>query len=128
MVKFKIHPEPYDKIYLERHNIEEITDDVNSGLDKMNCDVQRVRDLTIDVGAKLTIPKISNGMLYTHDFEIEDVDFGDFIMYPLNNCLGVVLPQELYFEDEDKFIFSSQVIDPCEYMFDLFRKKLNNNN
>jgi hypothetical protein len=124
-VKSKIDLEP--KIYLERRHIEEITDDINSGLSDIGFSKNelRVKDVTIDVEAKLTILKNLDGTpRKTKDLKIEQIPVSTFLMFPFDKCLGVIMPYDLWYEDENKYIFLSQVVDPCEHMLDMFRKNL----
>jgi hypothetical protein len=126
-VKDNLPPNPHKYIYLKPDRIEEVSADINFGLKNMGLeDGSFVTDVNIDLQAELSIPKNKNNIIVEDPYYIEDLRFDEFLMYPFQKCLGVIMPFEIYREDEDRYIFLSQVIDPCENTLGLFRKSLEN--
>ena len=71
-------------------------------------------ELTIDSEGTLFIPKLQTfgKPQTTNDLELEEVDYHDFITYPLTHQVGVIIPYVLVLEDEHEFIYTSHIIDP----------------
>ncbi len=110
------------KACLIRNHTEDVTQDINAGL-IMKGVSQTISGVTIDVGAKLIITKDEEFVEKDDVFEIDHVQIDNFILWPFQNNLGVVLTTDLYTEDKDKYVFTSQIIDPCQSS-EMFLKKL----
>lgn len=109
-------------ILLSRHDVDDISDQVNIGAKAFGVDSMDVTDLTIDTEAQLTITK-SQERLLEEFYKLEDMDAGDFLCMPFERDLGVIMPYKLINETVNEYVFLSQVIDPCGQP-DMFRKHL----
>ena len=73
-------------------------------------------ELTIDSEGTLFIPKLQtfgqSHTITTNDLELQEVDYHDFITYPLTHQVGVIIPYVLVLEDDHEFIYTSHIIDP----------------
>lgn len=109
-VQYNLHPEP--RIILDRANITEI-----SVLE--DC-------MTIDLNSKLYIQKYNGSAqdpLNDGHYHINTEDELNFLQYPIDKMIGVIMPNELLDEDDDNFIFESQVIDPF-FKAEFYRSRL----
>lgn len=111
-----------NNIMLLRYYIENVSDEVNTGLKLLGVDNINT-DISIDLEASLIIPKRKVNKNYNEDITIEDLNFEKFLMYPFDKNIGISLPFTLEENTDDKFIFTAQVIDPCDNI-DIFRKNL----
>lgn len=124
LVHNNIYNNIINNIMLIRYYTEDISCEVNKGLQAIGID-EDISDINIDLNATLIIPKRSidydsiNGV----DINIEMLSFSEFLMYPFDKNIGISLPYELDETVDDKFIFSTQVIDPCNNI-NIFRKNL----
>lgn len=96
-------------------NIFDVTGDVNKGLESMGVSEQ-VININIDTEAKLFIHKKPNTYTGLDRLYVEDCDFGDFLLLPIQQSIGVIMPEFIIDEDETVMQFKCQVIDPCEDM------------
>jgi hypothetical protein len=127
-VKTDLHWKSNDLTYIQDNNNEDISNDINDGLDSLGIDSSiHVNDVRIDLSAKLVLPKKNYCNLLTGfgtAYSINHIDYNEFLMYPFNHNLGIIFPYELYREDKDKYIFLSRLVEPCETSVDMFRKSL----
>jgi hypothetical protein len=113
--------------HLHRGIIHDVSRDVNVGLLEFGI-VENITNLCIDVDARLTImkkpkagafgeqsasDKLADALIST-GMTIDTMDYGDFLMYPLEKMIGVVMPFEVIDEDDYKIEFNSQVIDSSD--------------
>ena len=110
------------QMHLRRKHFEEVHDEINTSLIGMGMKPIHSHDVTIDVEAELYVPKAKE-LDMKNGIEIEHVPFADFIMFPFEKYLGVVMPFHQAYEDDDCVIFMSQVIDPSETI-DMFKRTL----
>lgn len=68
----------------------------------------RISDRTV----RLTIDKSSGD--HCALCEVYSVNFQEFLMYPFDKCLGIVLPFKLLEETRQKYVFLSWIVDPCD--------------
>ena len=80
-------------------------------------------DITIDMTATLIIPKVA---LEDFKLEIIELEFEEFLMYPFTHHIGVTYLDKIIENNQEQFIFSSQVVDPCDDL-DVFRRTLSIN-
>ena len=112
---------PVDSLYLQRKYIYDVTDEVNAGLKLMNITDIRVNKITMDTHAELTLYKATKGLC--NDYDIEKVSTEDFLMYPIEKNIGIVMPYDYIEENSEVMKMTSNVVDPCDD-FDRFKKSL----
>ena len=101
---------------LERYEEIDVTQEVKQGLGDLDVPF-RAQSVTIDTQATLFLPKHEVGA--PHDpsndmgIHLSTVDVSDFMMYPFENQLGIIMPYDLVHERPHEFLFKAQVIDPC---------------
>ncbi len=111
---------------------ENISTDVNMGLKNFGVDTQIGMDLVIDCAAELRIPyKVAGGgrtsvVKDDADMEIVSNDTGEFLLWPIEQYLGVVMPLGGDFEED---IIQANMVFMCHYIqpsmdFEKFRKNL----
>lgn len=112
------------KLHLEISNVEDITHDINFGLQQLGVldKTTKVANVTVSTNAKLTVPK--SELCSPEAFHVASIDKDEFLMYPFEKCLGIVLQNELYAEDEGSYTFLVNVIDPCDSSWEMFVQKL----
>lgn len=112
-------------IRLQRYRIEDVAEEINTGLRELGIDeAHRVKNASIDLGATITIPKRPREQKTpTQEFIVETIPYDDFLLYPFNKHLGIALPYDLLKDDDEGFVFMSQVIDPSE-SYGMFRNSL----
>lgn len=74
------------------------------------------KDITVDYAATLYLPKKAqnkNKKDMEEHYQLRYIRAGDFIMYPLDRSIGVILPLELLEENSMDLVYAAQVIDPC---------------
>lgn len=111
-----IDPNPVIMLY-PRGNYENIAIDVNrtlleSGLATCN------KNIIINTDVRLIIPKISNGSVLDEIndgmFHISPVNMMDFLLYPFDKNIGVVLANEVIFENKNEMVLESFIVESCE--------------
>lgn len=106
-------------LYLERKNIYDVTKDVNVGLRSIGLDVN-VKKMTIDTHAELTVVnQETEGIIY----DLDEIEAEDFLLYPINRNIGIVMPYELTKDNGYIFSYWTNIVDPCEDP-ESFRKNL----
>lgn len=120
----KTLPPASPKLRLEVSKVEDITHDINFGLRQLGVldDTTKVAGVTVATNAKLTITKCPD--CRPEDFSVSAIDRDEFLMYPFEKCLGVVLQNDLYAEDTASYTFLANVIDPCDASWEMFLQKL----
>ena len=95
---------------IKRRRYDNIAKDVNVGL--RNFDILRdYQEITIDIEAEL---------IFTRDDTAPWFPKGNYMLseelysLPFKNYMGVIMPMELKYEDRDKLVYTSNVIDPVE--------------
>lgn len=63
-----------------------------------------------------------DSILYS-PYHLDIVKYEDFMCYPIDKMLGIVLPEEIIEEDEYLMLLRCQVIDPL-FVPDYYKKKL----
>lgn len=110
-------------IHVMRRYYDNVTNTINEGLKYLDVDRQ-IADVTLDMDAHVTIIKKDDGGGDIADrYDVQDVSFDDFLLYPFNKCLGVALVTKIIDDDDKKVVYTAQVIDPCDDI-DLFRNRL----
>lgn len=110
-------------ITVMRRYYDDVTKTINEGLKYLDIDKQ-IADVTLDMDAHVTLLKKDDGCEdISEKYDIEDVAFDDFLLYPFNKCLGVALVTRIIDDDNKKVVFTAQVIDPCDDV-DLFRNRI----
>jgi len=120
----KTLPPTSPKLRLEISVVEDITHDINFGLQQLGAldATTKVAGVTVSTNAKLTITKSQN--CSPDDFNVSAISRDEFLLYPFEKCLGVVLQNDLYAEDAGSYIFLANVIDPCDSSWEMFVQKL----
>lgn len=114
---------------LHSGQIFDVTDNVNNGLNRMGI-TQKVNNINIDTDATLTIQKKPSNYNDLDILYVDDCDFGDFLLLPIHNSIGVIMPEFIIDEDDSVMQFKCQVIDPSEDMKMIrnnFQKLFNSN-
>ena len=107
-VRRNLHPD--NDIVLERKNHFDVAKDVKVAMLGMNLPIIDVADnIIIDVEANLHIPKVNYDTY--DDIVTESIAATDFFMMPFTDGISIVLPFQIQYEDENKFVLSSYVID-----------------
>jgi hypothetical protein len=106
-------------IHLARKNIYDVTNDVNKGLRSLGMDVN-VKKMTIDTHAELTVVNQETQTIF---YNVEEIDVEDFLLYPIQKNIGIVMPYELTKDNGYIISYWSNIVDPCEDT-DSFRKNL----
>ena len=115
------------RLYLQRSSkTEDISSEVIPQLKAMGVDINAdlYREIIVDTDAQLTIMKrdiVDEPMSNSVIMEVAD---NDFYMYPFNTNVGVIIQRELISEDDDKYIFSSHIVDPCDLAYAAFLRGL----
>lgn len=94
---------------------ENVSTEVNMGLENFGVDNKVVGDLVIDVDARMRVPFLS-GKNANLELDLLVKDTTDFLMWPLDCYLGVAMPLgDKYEEDfqKDQWVFPCQYIQPC---------------
>jgi hypothetical protein len=112
------------QLSLTRKASENIALDVKRSLMQLNVPIRNVADnITVDVSAELVIHKElpreyelndTIDILIFNDFHVDDVLAMDFMMYPFDRNIGIVIPYSLDFENDDKYVFTCNVIEPSD--------------
>ena len=118
------------RLYLQRSpKTEDISAEVFPQLKAMGIELNDnlYHEIIVDTDAQLTIMKNNDedndNMSLLHSV-IMSVPDNDFYMYPFNTNVGVIIQRELVSEDEDKYVFSSHIVDPCDLAYAAFLKGL----
>lgn len=119
----KLQPQVIENIFLLRSMRANISEEVNDELDRYGLSDFKVRELTIDVEAKLVIPKLRNVRNKNKPYDLCSMDKSQFLMMPFENYIGVVLAGDVENETSSIISIDCQVIDPCEN-FHLFKSAL----
>jgi hypothetical protein len=113
-VHYNLHPDPESRMRIERREHVDVTRDVKNGLRELDV-LFSAESVTIDTRALLYMPKATNGSILVENdagIHLSTMDYSDFIMYPFENNIGVIMPYDLLYETPFEFTFTSQVIDP----------------
>lgn len=123
LVNENICKDSINKIMLLRHHIENVSREVSNGLKAIGS-YESYDNITVDLTASLIIPKSPDSEIQNvnNNFIVSKLAFEEFLMYPFNKNIGISLSYELE-KENNHFIFTSQVIDPCDDI-KLFREKL----
>ncbi len=116
-VHYNLRPDPVPDMRIERAERIDVTQQVKEGLDAMGVDF-KADSVCIDTRALLFVPKYTTPgttLDPQHDagIHLATMDYSDFMMYPFEHNLGVIMPYELLHERPHEFVFRSHVIDPC---------------
>jgi len=102
---------------VERHEEIDVTHDVKEGLETLNVPFHAQAPVTIDTQATLFFPKLTRGSPLDPEndagLHMATIDAADFMMYPFENNLGIIMPYDLVQERPHELLFKAQVIDPC---------------
>jgi hypothetical protein len=99
-VHYSIHPEPQFMLLEGETHIDTRIDGIK---------------ISIDTTATLFIPKCKGSTLLPLNdggFHLNKIDMNNFVTYPIRRYLGIIIPYDIVEENDDEFIFKSQVIDP----------------
>lgn len=134
------------KLYLYRPNVHDITKDVHFGLSAMNMNHIKVNKITIGTNVELSIykdhtlyPRSTIDGYHSYDnkydsnsesdtdkenlFSIEKIHAQDFLMYPIEKNIGILIPYEYVRENSEVITFMSNIVDPSDDP-ELFKKTL----
>lgn len=123
IVKKNLDDNSASNITMFRHRIEDVSEDINTGLIFHGVDSINFQNVTIDVNAQLVVPKKRDQSIL--DTQVEPILFEEFIMYPFIKHVGIVIPFELIEDTSHRLVFEAHVVDPCPDI-DLFRDNLSN--
>lgn len=115
-VHYNLHPDPVGSLRVERSRVIDVTSEIKEGLKDYNisfaCDT-----VHIDTQATLFIPKHLAGgpldPLNDTGMHLETVDSTDFLMYPFERNVGIIMPYALLEERVHEYLFWSHLIEPC---------------
>lgn len=102
----------YDS-YLLQNNPENINSLVNEGLLKLDVKLE-LPDIISDTNATLHIHKRDVVQEELPVTRVDTIDFSEFLLYPFNKNLGIVVAKELLEETEDRYVFVSDMIQSCD--------------
>ena len=102
-----------DPIITLLHNKrEDISEDVRCGLQTYKMGHLAPSLIIVDTCAKLTILKdVNNYNIYN---EIDIINDDEFMRYPFEKNIGIIMPIDLLYEDNTRFVFVSQVIEAAK--------------
>lgn len=110
-VMYNMAPDPSIRLY--RRNHVNVTEEVNEGLDSLGC--EKVDGaIILDTQAMLHIPRQDSSLppeMNDGMFHLSKISFEDFLMYPFNNNIGIIMP---YYVDRDtphELVMLSNVIE-----------------
>jgi hypothetical protein len=112
----------FPRLEMRRTRVDNVKDEINKGLIEMGHTPFHESDVTIDVDAHIMINK-RDDIECDSDYAVEEIEFGDFLMYPFEKYLGIVMPYEIAHEDTKHVYFKAQVVDPS-VDFKIFSKTL----
>lgn len=111
------------KLHIEAPHHEDITHDINFGLHQLGIlDNFKVKNVSVAMGAKLSIMK--GQAAADAGLHVVKVDYQDFLMYPFQRGLGIILEYDLYWEDTNHYTFLSNIVDPSDSSIDMIVNKL----
>ncbi len=115
-VHYNLHPDASEKLRIERAESIDITRDLARGLNDLGVAFYG-ESVKIDTRALLFVPKLTSGdaMDPANDagMHLSTVDHAEFILYPFEHNIGVIMPYDLLHDRPHEFVFRSHVIDPC---------------
>jgi hypothetical protein len=101
---------------LVRVNNFEVTDEVNQGLSSLNKPIVKGK-IYIDTHALLHIPKKDQNLseeLGDMNLHLQSVDYLDFMMYPFEQNIGIIMPYRIEKENQYEIQFLSNVVDALD--------------
>lgn len=101
---------------LIRVNNFEVTDEVNEGLASLNKPIVQGK-IYIDTHALLHIPKKDQSLpeeLTDMNLHLQSVDYLDFMMYPFEQNIGIIMPYKIEKENQFEIQFLSNVVDALD--------------
>jgi hypothetical protein len=104
-------------------NQSDVSDDVNDGLVSLGVRTKPYKNVIIDDTAQLRIPKIDPRILNQEEVAVDSVLTEDFLMYPLDRNLGIIMPYDIMENTSRQWNFICQVVHPC-YDVDSFVKNI----
>jgi hypothetical protein len=116
-VHYNLRPDPVPDMRIERGERVDVTREVKQGLEALGHHSFASESVCIDTRALLFVPKYTTpGSAFDpqHDagVHLSTMASCDFLMYPFEHNLGVIMPYELLHERPHEFVFRSHVIDP----------------
>lgn len=115
-VQYTMAAEP--DIRLQRRDFIDITHDVSRGLDEFGIEPPNTNSIIIDTRALLHISKckkpVSSHPLHDAGFHISDIPVEDFMMYPFDKNVGVIMPYHIEDENDDIITFKANVIEATD--------------
>lgn len=115
-------------VRLDRANMFDVTGDVRSGLELLGVEDLTFTSITLDTEALLSFDKVAGptsrlntkteGKRETEididiGIEIERMDQGEFFFLTFEKNLGLIMPYEPLYEDDQTLVYKSNVIDPA---------------
>lgn len=126
-VHYNLHPDPTRHARIERSRAIDVTSELKQGLKEHNINFA-CESVNIDTQATLFIPKhLSGGPLDpTNDtgVHLSTIDATDFMMYPFEHHVGIIMPYALLEERAHEYLFWSHLIEPCSD-YESFLRALN---
>lgn len=124
-VQYSLAPEP--SLYLQRTDFEDVTPQINEGLTKFGV-ASLDASIIIDTRARLHIPKgdaklPSDHPLNDGNFHLSSIPMEEFLMFPFEKDIGIIIPYDLEKEDDNEFVFVSQVVEGSAST-SIFRQRL----
>lgn len=103
---------------IDRANMYDVTEDVKSGLELLGVHDLTFTSITLDTEALLSIdkaPKQKRVAVNSQeiDINIECMKQEEFFFLTFEKNLGLVMPYEELYEDDDTIVFKSNIIDPA---------------
>lgn len=124
-VQYNLPADP--NIRLLRRDFIDVTQEVANGLDELNVPRPDATSIIIDPRAQLYIPKnqnpVSSHPLHDPGYHLDEIPYEDFMMYPFDKNIGIIMPYEIETEDDNMFTLRANVIEATESI-NAFRKSL----
>lgn len=106
------------KLHVKRSITYNVSEEVNVGLKEFNI-MKDYKNIFIDTNAELELIK----MYPTTVDKLEIIDSMDFIMYPFQNNLSIMMATDILSENEYKIMFGVSIIEAVDD-YEMFKKIL----
>jgi hypothetical protein len=118
----KIHvvtPEDSQNFNIEVEILSDTTDNIIDSIARQREDnntkfvniVYNEFEIPITLDVDLIIEKTND--FSQSQFKLEELDKDEFLCYPIDKYIGIIIPEELIDETEEALVFRSQIVEPC---------------
>lgn len=100
-------------IYLKSDQKVNISNQVKASMLELSMPIFNVsNEISMDTYAEIVFPKKTDiSDVNDTEYTIHDIDYYTFMYIPYKNDLGVILPYQKLYEDDDRLIYKANVID-----------------